>query len=77
LLEERVLVRRSPNAADGRSHHLELTTAGRAMHGQIWPHALSTYEKIFAALTPHETQKLRALLDKLLAAVRSIEGETP
>jgi DNA-binding MarR family transcriptional regulator len=75
VLEERALVRRSPNAADGRSHHLELTEAGRAMHGQIWPHALSTYEKIFAALTPGETQTLRTLLDKLLVAVRTIEGE--
>jgi DNA-binding MarR family transcriptional regulator len=74
-LEERALVARSPNAADGRSHHLELTGAGRAMYDQIWPHAFATYEKIFAALSPSETLNLRALLDKLLAAVRTIEGE--
>ena len=75
VLEARALVHRRPNAADGRSHHLELTGAGRAMYDQIWPHALATYEKIFAALTQSETRKLRVLLDKLLAAVRSIEGE--
>lgn len=75
VLEERVLIARSPNEADGRSHHLELTGAGRAMYDKIWPHAFATYEKIFAALSPGETTKLRALLDKLLAAVRSIEGE--
>ncbi|MCW1381216.1 MarR family winged helix-turn-helix transcriptional regulator [Novosphingobium sp. KCTC 2891] len=75
VLEERALVQRSPNVADGRSHHLELTEAGRAMHGQIWPQALAIYEKIFAALTPRETDKLRGLLDKLLKSVRTLEGD--
>lgn len=75
-LEERALVARSPNEADGRSHHLELTAGGRAMYDRIWPNALATYEKIFTALTPGETTKLRVLLDKLLTAVRAIEGET-
>lgn len=75
-LGERALIARSPNAADGRSHHLELTVAGRAMYDKIWPHAFATYEKIFAALSPSETTKLRALLDKLLAAVRTIEGNS-
>jgi hypothetical protein len=45
------------------------------MYDRIWPNAFSTYEKIFAALSPSETTKLRALLDKLLAAVRAIEGD--
>ena len=75
-LEERALLARSPNEADGRSHHLELTGGGRAMYDRIWPNALATYEKIFTALTPGETTNLRMLLDKLLGAVRSIEGET-
>lgn len=74
VLEERGLVQRSPNAADGRSHHLELTEQGRAMHGKIWPQALDIYEKIFAALSPREIEKLRALLDKLLASVNALEG---
>jgi DNA-binding MarR family transcriptional regulator len=74
VLEERGLIQRSPNAADGRSHHLELTAAGRTMHGQIWPQAFSTYEQVFAALTPRETEKLRTLLDKLFKSVCAIEG---
>lgn len=73
VLEERGLIQRSPNEADGRSHHLELTASGRAMHGEIWPQAFTIYEQIFAALSPRETEKLRALLDKLLKAVRCIE----
>lgn len=77
MLGERNLVARSPNEADGRSHHLWLTDQGRAMYDRIWPNALSTYEKIFAALSPTETVKLRTLLDKLLNAVRTIEGEGP
>ncbi|MCH7629489.1 MAG: winged helix-turn-helix transcriptional regulator [Proteobacteria bacterium] len=75
VLEERQLVQRSPNAADGRSHHLELTVEGRAMFDQIWPQALDIYEKIFTVLSPREIEKLRSLLDKLLASVRAMEGE--
>ncbi len=75
VLEERNLVQRSPNAADGRSHHLELTVEGRAMFGQIWPQALDIYEKIFTVLSPREIEKLRSLLDKLLASVRAMEGD--
>ena len=75
VLEDRALVQRSPNEADGRSHHLELTEAGRAMHGQSWPQAVSIYDTIFAALTPRETEKLRTLLDKLQKAARTLEGD--
>jgi DNA-binding MarR family transcriptional regulator len=74
VLEERALVHREPNAADGRSHYLALTGAGAAMYGQIWPQAIAAYEKIFAGFSPSETQKLSALLDKLSAAVRKIES---
>jgi DNA-binding MarR family transcriptional regulator len=72
-LDDRGLLQRSPNAADGRSHHLELTEAGRAMYEQIWPRAFAAYERIFTALTPRETETLRDLLDKLLQSVRRIE----
>ena len=76
VLEDRKLVTRNPNAADGRSHHLALTDAGAALHGLIWPQALAAYEKIFATFTPSETQQLSMLLDKLSAAIRTIESAT-
>ena len=76
VLEDRALVRRDPNAADGRSHFLALTAAGAAMYGQIWPQAIAAYQRIFAAFTPSETQKLSALLDKLSSAVRMIESSS-
>lgn len=75
ILEDRGFVQRSPNEADGRSHHLELTVAGRELHGKIWPQAVEIYEKIFSAITPREQEKLRAILDKLLKAARAIEGD--
>jgi DNA-binding MarR family transcriptional regulator len=74
VLETRGLVARIPNASDGRSHHLELTSEGRAMHGQIMPLAIDMYEKVFACLTEKENDKLRAILAKLLDSVRSFPG---
>ncbi len=74
VLEMRDLVARIPNASDGRSHHLELTAQGRTMHGQIMPLAVDMYEKVFACLSERETDKLRSILDKLLASVGNFDG---
>ncbi|WP_226017131.1 MarR family winged helix-turn-helix transcriptional regulator [Novosphingobium sp. FKTRR1] len=73
VLDERELIRRSPNESDGRSHHLELTPAGVELHGKIWPQAVGAYERIFAALSPRETERLAVLLDKLFARVEALE----
>jgi DNA-binding MarR family transcriptional regulator len=78
VLEHRGLIARSPNALDGRSHHLELTEGGRAMHAEIMPLALDMERRIFAPLAPRERDQLRAILSKLLdsvAALESKEGE--
>lgn len=74
-LDDRGFLRRSPNAADGRSHHLELTGEGRALYEQIWPQAYAAYERIFAVLTPREIEHLRELLDKLLQSARRVDAE--
>ncbi|HUQ13086.1 MAG TPA: MarR family winged helix-turn-helix transcriptional regulator [Novosphingobium sp.] len=74
VLEGRRLVTRSPNVRDGRSHHLELTEAGRTMHGRIMPLAVDMYEKVFASLTARDREKLGTILDRLLASVRGFEG---
>lgn len=73
-LEERGLAARSPNSRDGRSHHLELTDAGRAMHGEIMPLALEMQELIFAPLAPQERAQFEQLLNRIMAQVRSLEG---
>lgn len=75
VLEERALLQRSPNELDGRSHHLELTDSGKELHGRIWPQAVEMYERIFAAITPREQDKLRSILEKLLKAARTLEGD--
>jgi DNA-binding MarR family transcriptional regulator len=75
VLDDRGFLRRSPNAADGRSHHLELTEEGFALYQQIWPQAYAAYERIFAALNPRETERLREILDKLLQSARHVDVE--
>ena len=73
-LEERGMLARSPNAADGRSHHLALTDEGISIHAQIWPQAFGATERIFACLSDGERTRLRATLDKLFVAVGDSEA---
>ena len=59
-LESRGLVQRKPNEKDGRSHLLELTTEGRAVHSRIMPLALKIEAELFSVLTGEEQAALRA-----------------
>lgn len=70
-LEDRGLAVRTANARDGRSHHLDLTGEGRAMHARIMPLALAIEAQLFAGLSPAEQTALRGLL----ARVREAAGE--
>lgn len=67
VLEDRDLIARSPNDADGRSHHLELTAAGRSVHGEIMPLALDMERRLFAALNPAERSQFKDLLARIHA----------
>ncbi len=73
VLEDRGLVRRSPNAQDGRSHHLELTATGHAMHGQIMPHALDIERNLLAPLSPAEREQFVTLLARIGASAEALE----
>ena len=64
VLEERGLARRQPNEQDGRSHLLDLTGEGRAMHAEIMPIALEMEQKLFDGFTADELDLFRALLKK-------------
>lgn len=78
VLEERGLASRSPNARDGRSHHLELTASGLVMHSEIMPHALDMERRLFAALEPGERERFKALLARIAATAQTLEqGKTP
>lgn len=65
VLEDRGLIERSPNANDGRSHHLELTAAGRGIHGEIMPIALEMERRLFAPLSSAERLEFKALLARI------------
>ena len=73
VLEERALVQRSPNARDGRSHHLELTEAGQEMHSRIMPHALEMEARILAPLSEAERKQFVALLARIEASAEALE----
>ncbi|MCZ8324723.1 MAG: MarR family winged helix-turn-helix transcriptional regulator [Sphingomonadaceae bacterium] len=73
VLEERGLVGRSPNSADGRSHHIELTAAGQAVHAEIMPLALDMEKRIFASLSAAEVAQLKDLLARINARVNELE----
>ena len=64
-LEDRSLASRYPNELDGRSHLLELTDEGIALHGEIMPLAFQLERRMFAAFEPHEIETLRELLQRI------------
>ncbi len=74
VLEERGLIARSPNAQDGRSHLLELTGDGRAMHGQIMPLAVNMTQRIMGVLSEDEQRQFRALLERVRGQVSHLDG---
>ncbi|MCT2559677.1 MarR family transcriptional regulator [Tsuneonella sp. YG55] len=74
-LEDRGLAARTANERDGRSHHLELTGDGRAMHARIMPLALEMEARMFEGFTAEERQIFRALLARLRAAAGDFDPE--
>jgi DNA-binding MarR family transcriptional regulator len=76
VLEERGLAARTPNEQDGRSHHLELTAEGKAMHGAIMPLALEMEKRVFEGLSSSEVEKFRELLDRVRAQVGDIDSDS-
>ncbi len=77
VLEERGLIARVPNPQDGRSHLLELTGEGRAIHGEVMPLARATERDLLAGLAPGEEATLRDLLARLRARAMRLAGGAP
>ncbi len=75
VLEDRDLIKRSPNIRDGRSHHLELTVSGKAMHGQIMPLALEMEALLFAEFTAEECATFKSLLGRVRRRVQDLSPE--
>ena len=74
-LEGRGLAERRPNAADGRSHLLELTAEGRAVHSRIMPLALDIERELFSALDENEREQLKSMLLRLREAAGEFDAE--
>ncbi|MXP27559.1 MarR family transcriptional regulator [Porphyrobacter algicida] len=75
-LEERGLAERKPNENDGRSHLLELTAEGRAVHARIMPLAEKIEEELFSSLSSEERATLRAVLARLREAAGEFDPES-
>ena len=73
-LEDRDLAARTPNESDGRSHLLDLTKAGKAMHSEIMPIAKAMEQQIFAGFTSDELELLRTLLKRAREQAERLEG---
>lgn len=71
-LEDRGLIGRAPNAADGRSHHLALTATGRELYDQIVPLALSVETELEKILGSGEAKALENMLAQLRARVAEL-----
>ncbi|XUU59338.1 MarR family winged helix-turn-helix transcriptional regulator [Erythrobacter sp. HA6-11] len=72
VLEERGLIARQPNMRDGRSHLLDLTGEGRAVHAEVMPLARESESEIFASLDEAQQEQLRALLEQVFEHAKSI-----
>jgi DNA-binding MarR family transcriptional regulator len=65
VLEERGLIARAPNDADGRSHLLVLTREGKAIRAEVMPLARETERELFAGFTEAQRKTLRTMLEQV------------
>lgn len=74
-LVDRALLDRSPNTADGRSHHLLLSATGRDLYDQIMPAAQVMEKKVMAVLSAQEKIELSAMLAKIKKSADTLAAE--
>ena len=72
-LEDRGLIGRAPNAADGRSHHLALSATGRELYEQIAPIALAMEAELETILGDEQARTLAKMLGQLRDKVGELE----
>ena len=73
-LVDRALLERSPNDADGRSHHLVLSQTGHDLYDQIMPAAEAMEKKIMAVLDDSEQATLSDMLARIKKSADDIAG---
>ena len=67
------LVRRVRRVNDRRAHELELTSQGRALVKEYFPHHQGALASLVAGLTPSDCLQLAKLLQKLRAGMVALE----
>lgn len=75
-LESRGLAQRTPNESDGRSHLLDLTAEGRAVHAGIMPLALKIEDELFSVLSEEERTQMRDMLARLRQNAGEFDAES-
>jgi DNA-binding MarR family transcriptional regulator len=75
-LEDRGLVRRGPDPADGRGVIVELTPAGKRLIDEVIAEHLENERRLVAGLSRAEQRELAALLRKLLLTLEPDEQAT-
>ena len=75
LLERRGLIERRPHPTDGRARSVRLTGQGRRTLSRTWKGTEPVRQRLAAALTPREIDRLVALLRKI--AIRVPRPATP
>ena len=74
-LVDRTLLDRSPNSADGRSHHLILRETGLDLYDQIMPIAEAMEKKIMTVLSADEQTQLSSMLARVKQSADDIAAE--
>ena len=75
VLVDRKLIERSPNNADGRSHHLRLNETGLALYEAIMPAARAMEKKILAVLSAEEQAQFSDMISRVRKSVETIVGK--
>lgn len=73
-LVDRKLLDRTPNDADGRSHHLKLSDTGTELYEQIMPAAEAMEKKVMAVLSAEELTQLSEFLSKIRKSADDISS---
>jgi DNA-binding MarR family transcriptional regulator len=67
-LEAKDLVRRTAHSSDGRSQIVQLTEAGDALFGRIFPEHMAHLRKAFASFSGEDYESIEAALARLRKA---------
>jgi DNA-binding MarR family transcriptional regulator len=73
-LLQRRLIKRLPNARDGRSHRLAMTAAGKRLYEQIVPLALNYQTQLLTGIERSDIARLEQMLSTLEQSATALTG---